>query len=182
MKNILIVLSILLIASCSSEEEIERNRKRDFYLDEDFILVDRSETITYNSNNNGPIKIRKWVIHRVNSPYDSVYVGEIESTVESGDECNCFDNVFNITNELWNGKEIGSILHFDYIRKSRFFKVHKTKVDLVEEDMKNEVPINVPDKTQEPLTDDLEKERKILEIERNIIELQRELEKLKTGY
>lgn len=180
--SILLIIQLLaVVTACTIEEAKQAERVKVYYLNEDFILVDKSETTTYDSDRNGSIKIRTWKLHRVNSPYDSIYVGEIisdvvENETQSGG-CGCGSSNFYISNELWYNKEIGDVLHFDFIRKNRFYKVKKDKLI---------APISSENQTVTPVqsvaetnVNGLEKERKVLEIERQILSLQRELETLK---
>jgi hypothetical protein len=177
--NGLVIVTIFTLTSCMTEEEKEAKRREIYFLNEDFILVDKKENVT--SGNGTPIKIRTWIIHRVNNPYDSVYVGEISSRVvpeEPTSNCGC-DGDFYITNELWYNKEIGDVLHFEFIRKNRFYKVQKNKLENIKLDNDLETIVISEQNIPEPTVTNLETDRRILEIEREILSLQRELETLK---
>lgn len=178
-----LVMSSFLFSCCMTEEEMQAEREQLYYLDEDFILVDKKEIIDPNTDASAPVKLRVWVIHRLNSPSDFVYMAEISSKTN----CNSCGSDFKITDELWYNKNIGDILHFDYIRKDRFIKIDKVNIsNYVNEKELNNVRINsksieVVTETIKPINDvdELEKERRIMEIERQIMSLERELETLK---
>jgi len=179
MKKILLFFILMLVVSCASEEEKQLKREKTYFLNEDFILVDKKEDVT--SKDGTPVKIRTWVVHRINNPVDSIYVGEISSTVVEDENCACMGGNFYISNELWYNKEIGDNLHFDHIRKSRFYKVKKEKVDAGQSQTPDSGLTYASDYQSTTITGttDLEKERRMMEIERQILALQRELESLK---
>lgn len=127
MKNIkflLLFLIPLFFVGCITEEEriIRQDTKLalSHFVNEDFILVHKEEI----KDTEGTVRV--WRIHLINSPLDSVYVGEIRSFVQSPEPegCGC-NGDFYITNELWYNKDVGATLHFDNIRKNRFFLLAK---------------------------------------------------------
>jgi len=178
-----LLLFVLLVGLFACEEDPQKElakKQKTYYLNEDFVLVDRKETQSYNTDRDKPVNIRTWVIHRVSGANDSIEVAEIMS--ESSD-CGCQpgDN-FAITDELWYGKKVGDKLHFDFIRKDRFFKVKRENLNGLQQT--NETLVYTPDypttTTQATSTElDFDKERQIMEIERKITDLQRELDNLK---
>ena len=180
-KLFLFVLLLVGLSACTEDPQKELAKKqKTYYLNEDFVLVDRKETQSYNTDRDKPVNIRTWVIHRVSGANDSIEVAEIMS--ESSD-CGCQpgDN-FAITDELWYGKKVGDKLHFDFIRKDRFFKVKRENLNSLQQT--NETLVYTPDypttTTQATSTElDFDKERQIMEIERKITDLQRELDNLK---
>jgi hypothetical protein len=167
---VIFVIQILAVfVTCSDEKE--KNDARFYFLNENFILVDKKENMTAKDGN--PIKIRTWIIHRVNNPVDSVYVGEISSQVRSDDKG---DHEFYITNELWYNKQIGNTIHFDFIRKNRFYKVKKEILEVTTHIVTS--PTNVPATTQTSIVDEkFETEMKIRELEREITALKSKLNK-----
>jgi|JFJP01.1.fsa_nt_gi hypothetical protein len=175
MKKIILFLLIGLLYACSvqTDEQVRTEKEKVYFLDEDFTLVDRKEEVSYDNNSNESINIRVWKLHRVKSPYDSVYVGEI---ISSGKDCGCANSDFYITDELWYNKQIGDNLHFNFIRKDRFFKVDRDNLVYIP---KLSPEPTSPVVTEVPETNNLDKDREILEIERQILSLQLKLEKLK---
>jgi hypothetical protein len=187
--KILILIAVALTAiACQSEADKNKEREKVCYMNEDFILADRRETTTYNSHKDAPTTLRTWVLHRVAESGDSIYVAEITSEVLADDnKCGCTGQEFRITKELWYNKKVGETLHFDYIRKDRFFRVAKELAPVVSEKV-TYAPDYVPEynKTTTATTPagstdgvDFEKERQIMDIERQITDLQRQLEALK---
>lgn len=147
-----------------------------YYINEDFTLIDRSETTSIKDNS--PVTVWTWVIKRNITSGDSIEIAKISnlSTIDE-QSCRCGDaKVFTINNELWYNKKVGDNLHFDYIRRTRFFKVVKSY------ESQSTLPIAEPQSqvstTNVPIGD-LETERKIMELERQKIQIELELEKLK---
>jgi hypothetical protein len=187
MKKLAILLAIILLSSCG--EDVNKH-KDDFYWDEDFTLVDRKENTTVYDNK--PAIIRTWVVQRntvTNS--DSIELMVINTVFENGDDptdCGCNNKKFQITTNLWYSKSIGDKLHFDYIRKNRFFK--KAKDSGVQFDGKAESNavvtktvssgmITTTTTTTEQPTD-IETQSKILELEAQRIKIEAEIGKLKS--
>ncbi len=177
--KLILLVSIFTITSCTTAEEQEAKRKELYFLNEDFILVEKQEEMA--SSDGTPFKIRTWKLHRVKDSYDSVYIGEIISKVRESNDCGCSD--FYITNELWYDKNVGDILHFDFIRKNRFYKIAKIKLETngltYAPDYESSTVTIQQDAPLGTSTKSLETERRILEIEREILALERELETLK---
>jgi len=169
---ILIIPCVLLIIDGCASEKTKSNSI--YYLDEDFILVQKKEDVEVSTNVEGvSYKVRTWIIHRVNSPIDSVYVGEINCVVfDNRVNSGCKGCNFYITDELWYNKDVGDVLHFDYIRKNRFYKISKSKLE------KNNLTYDYSYEISKTKIN-LEKEKRIMEIEKQILLLQRELETLK---
>lgn len=124
MKKLLLIFGIIALSSCAQDEaKVRADKEATYFLDENFTLVDAKEEII--SDGGTPFKVRTWVINRViqHSP-DTVEQGIVVSKIDanSGD-CGCGSSDFAITNELWYSKPVGSTLHFDFIRKNRFFKM-----------------------------------------------------------
>jgi hypothetical protein len=167
--------SVILLTSCSkSEEDKQKERIATYYLDEDFVLVSAKEDIAGGDNGNA-YKVRTWVIARVVREHpDTIQQAEIMTKVATNtkDDCNCGSKDFLITNELWYGKPIGSKLHFDFIRKDRFFKLPAAKVLVIEEPV---LTINPAVTTSSG--DKMQVELEILRLERELTLLK---EKLKT--
>lgn len=166
MKKVILFLLVAVMYACTDESA--ETKAKSYYLNEDFILVDKKEDIA-NMNDN-LVKVRTWIIQRVNSPIDSVMVAEISSQIG-----NC--EGFSITNQLWYNKQVGDVLHFEFIRKDRFFTVRKDYLN------NTIVPVPVVStpviSTPEPQVGSVENDRKILELERQQIRIQTELDKLK---
>ena len=167
--NILILLMFLVLSSCATKITEE-----DYYMNEDFTLIDREETTSIKDNS--PVTVWTWVIKRNITSGDSIEIAKISnlSTIDE-QSCGCGDaRVFTINNELWYNKKIGDNLHFDYIRRSRFFKVNNSyeTQTTIGEQPQPQIQKVIP-------MDDLETERKIMELERQKIQIELELEKLK---
>lgn len=164
MKNLIIVLLSLVILSSCAVEITEEN----FFINEDFTLIDKKEERVGESGT----LTRTWLIQRIIQDGDSIQIAEI---VTQDVACGC-GKAFEITDELWYNKEIGDVLHFEYIRKSRFFKKVK-RIDVSSTQTPNYVPpIST---TTEPEKNTLEVEREIMDIERQILELERKRDLLK---
>lgn len=182
MKKYEIICCIFLFAlliSCKSEEEKQKERIANYYLNEDFFLVDAKEEIA-GGDNGVAFKVRTWMIIRsVKEHPDSIQQAEIISTVtdvvNANKDCGCNNGTsnFEITNELWYGKPVGSKLHFDYIRKDRFFTLPATTINVKEvETIKPEI-VNTENQSS------TEAELRLLELERQKIQLDSEIESLK---
>lgn len=167
--------SLILLTSCSkSEEEKQKERIATYYLDEDFVLVSAKEDVAGGDNGNA-YKVRTWVIARVVREHpDTIQQAEIISNVATNpkDDCNCGNKDFVITTELWYGKPIGSKLHFDFIRKNRFFKLPAAKVPVVDEPV-----LTIDPSIATSSGDKMQVELEILRLERELTLLK---EKLKT--
>jgi len=171
MKQIILILfASIVLVSCATKITEE-----DYYMNEDFTLIDREETTSIKDNS--PVTVWTWVIKRNITSGDSIEIAKISnlSTIDE-QSCGCGDaRVFTINNELWYNKKVGDNLHFDYIRRSRFFKVVKSY------ETQSTAPIVEQPQLQIQSTPmgDLETERKIMELERQKIQIELELEKLK---
>ena len=186
MKRILFLLigTLITLSSCEISEE---ERAKIYYLDEDFILIEKEILI----EGEGNVKYRFWRIHRINDTSDSVYIGEIKSKILEDDSngCGCGDGEFYITNEMWYNKEVGSVLHFDYLRKDRFYPVKKIKGIYTTETGIVKTPV-VEDNSKLSESEKLSVERRLiqietekrqLQIEKESLELQKEKEELLKG-
>jgi hypothetical protein len=175
MRKIIFLIAVLIVTaftSCKSDPQEEaRKRAEVYYENEDFTLADRKEELV--ANGSSPIRIRTWIIHRLVNRGDSIEVGEI--IYEFKEDCGCSESKdFAITNEVWYNKKIGDKLHFEYIRKDRFFKVaNVADVQIIPKEA-TVVPTPV-----ENSTNSFDKELKIIELERQIIEIQNQIETLK---
>ena len=170
---LLIQVSAIFVA-CSTEEELAKKKAETYYLNEDFVLADRKEVITYDSDRRVPTKIRTWVIYRiVGNSSDSIEVAEILSKAEGT------ASDFNITTDLWFNKPVGSMLHFEYIRKNRFFKTTKEKLGLTTTTVS--MPYSgittvtaIPVPSIAPAVD-----KDLIELERQKASIEREIESIK---
>jgi hypothetical protein len=180
MKKYEIICCIFLFAlltSCEkSEEEKQKEREAMYYLNEDFFLVNAKEEMA-GGDNNVAFKVRTWIIIRsIKEHPDSIQQAEIVSTVKDivnvkkGCGCNDGRDNFMITNELWYGKSVGSKLHFDYIRKDRFFTLPATTINV--EELKTVEPVITTEETS--TTED---ELHLLELERQVEALKLKLSK-----
>ncbi len=116
------MLLLVLTACCKSPEDKQKDRIENYYLDENFILIDTKENIV-GGDNGYPYKVRTWVLERTTKENpDTVQQAEIMTAVDTYGNNSISTNDFVITNELWFSKPVGSILHFDHIRKDRFYK------------------------------------------------------------
>ena len=161
----LVVLMALMYSCCVVPEEDTH------FMEEKFVLIEKEEREMVV---NGDTKnVRFWKIQRVVTLNDSIFVADID---DSGCGCGI------ITDELWYNRNVGDVLHFEYIRKDRFIKVKNLAVFSGEYE-----PIDSPlSTTTEQVVEatvinlnTLEVERKILEKEREIMSLEREIESLK---
>lgn len=176
MKKILIILlGIVIFQSCIEvvipDEDVH-------YINEDFMLLDKfEENMVINGNT---IKVRTWKIQRITINGDSVMVAEIDDKEANGCSCGI------ITDELWHKRNVGDILHFDYIRKDRFFSTKNTIYGDLQYTNDGSMTIT----TTEPVVfttintaiinlSKIQIESRILEIDREIMSLERELEMLK---
>jgi len=118
-KLLIIILGIAIFQSCTT---VVTPNEDVHYIDEDFILLDKhEETYVYNGNTK---TVRTWKIQQIVSERtDSVMVAEITDKEANGCGCGI------ITDDLWFKRNVGDILHFDYIRKNRFIPVKNTAHD-----------------------------------------------------
>jgi len=164
--SLLLLIVMALASSCCTKIDTETH-----YVDEKFILVDRVEkekVIDGDTRN-----VRFWTVQRVIVEGDSVMIGEID---DNGSDCGCGI----ITDLLWEQRNIGDTLFFEYINKDRFGVVVGDGLTYAE-DYKAETT-TWSGEAKQPMVvnlNSLEKERKILELERQIMSLQREIETLK---
>lgn len=172
---ILLIQTSAIFVGCSTEEEMIKKKAETYYMNETFVLVDRKEVITYDTDRNQPTKIRTWVIYRaIPENSDSIDVAEILSE-ESGN-----GGDFIITTDLWFNRPIGSTLHFEYIRKNRFFRMSKESLGIKTSSVNlpyngattiTEIPVET---TSTQPTDE-----QVLELERQKESIEREIESLK---
>jgi hypothetical protein len=185
-KLILIAFAIVILSSCDNGTEYANKHKADYYWNEDFTLVDRKENATVYDNS--PAVVRTWVIQRNVVTNDSIELTEINTIFKNGEDCGCATSKFQLTTELWYGKKVGERLHFDYIRKNRFFKKQKDEGVQFNE-QPNETQSGVTTKTitngavttttTTVLPNDMETQNRILELERQKISIESELDRLK---
>ena len=112
---ILIFATALYFAIVPPKWKIEQNEK-EIYRNEKLLIVGTNENAQDFTHDkfHEPIIIKVWLVQRIN---DTTQFAEITSTWS--------DKMFYITNELWYSKGIGDTLHFDYIRRDRFFTIKK---------------------------------------------------------
>ena len=113
-KLFLLIALVAMLSGCEFVPDEET-----YYLNEDFVLVEREETIEHEDGDTQ--KYRFWKVMKQDISGDSTLIGEIKSAVTDTD--GTCGGSFYITNELWHNKEVGDVLHFEYIRKDRFYKV-----------------------------------------------------------
>lgn len=172
MKKLGILLLVILTYGCGQKID-----SKTFYMNEHFVLIDRSEKERVIGGNTKNIRI--WVIQRVIVDGDSVMVGHIDDIDCDIDDIDC-DII--ITDDLWKKRKVGDTLYFDYIRKDRFELsiVNDVNKDLhYAPDYQSTTTTTHVEEPQVINLNTLEIDRKILEIERQILSLQRELETLK---
>lgn len=175
MKKLSILILTLFLVSCAT-----KITEKDYYMNEDFTLIDRVETTSIKDDS--PVTVWTWVIKRNITSGDSIEIAKISnlSTIDQ-QSCGCGNSkVFTINNELWYNKKIGDNLHFDYIRRSRFFKVAQSNETQLSNTVQQPQIQKQPPITYTTPMSDLETERKIMELERQKIQIELELEKLKT--
>jgi len=165
-KIVFILLSFVILSSCAVEITEE-----DFFINEDFTLIDKKEERVGESGT----LTRTWLVQRVVQEGDSIQIAEI---ITQGEACGCGGKAFEITDELWYNKEIGDVLHFEYLRKSRFFKKAK-RMDVSPTYVSDYVSPTPTVTVTEPVKNTLEIERQIMDIDRQILELERQKELLK---
>lgn len=172
MKKLIFVFVATLMVACSCEIMPDTDVH---YVDEDFVLIERTEGNKVVDGNTRVV--RSWVIQRVVVEGDSIMIAEID---DSG--CDCI-----ITDELWYSRDVGAVLHFEYIRKDRFNKaqsvaVYDTEYEAVETERSvNPLSITAAEvkETTAISMNKMEVERLILEKEREVMSLEREIEQLK---
>ena len=167
MKKIYLLLAVVLMCSCCTimpDPDVH-------FLDEKFVLIEKTEReMNINSNTKN---VRTWKIQRVKASGDSLKIGVIDNK-----SCDCI-----INDELWYNREVGDTLHFEYIRKDRFYKVKNLGAVGVGEYDAVETPMSItPEQVLETTVinmNKMEMERFILEKERQLMSLEREIETLK---
>ena len=112
---ILAIGTMLYIAIIPNPIKRAANEK-ELYRNETCIIVGSNEAAQDFSHDkfHRPIVLKVWLIQRVT---DTTQFTELTSSWD--------DNHFYVTKELWYSKGIGDTLHFDYIRKDRFFTINK---------------------------------------------------------
>ena len=167
-------LLIALVALMCSCVVVPNNEEH--FIDENFALIDKSEKDIIVDGNTRTV--RTWKILRLSSVGDSLEIGEIR---DNEDGCGCGI----LTDELWQIKEVGDVLYFEFIRKDRFHKVkNHEKVslggELTPETTLQSTSITPEDVKQTTATNmsEMEAELRALEIEREIMALEREKEAL----
>ena len=163
--GILLVLTVMFACSCEIMPDPDWH-----YINEDFVLIEKNEGEKVVDGNTKIV--RSWKIQRVIVDGDSIMVAEID---DSG--CDCI-----LTEELWYSRDVGAVLHFEYIRKDRF---HKENNGLVYDDGYLEIvdtprsvtPEDVRAETKSNMSE-IEADLRALEIEREIMALEREKESL----
>jgi hypothetical protein len=102
------LISTLTLLSCSCGE-VERTED-EFYLDTDFVLVQKTEKPSEND------PYIEFIIRTQEEPY-------MYRTLSNGNGNCC--NGFNIDRDMFHKYEVGDKLHFDYLVKSEFFTKSK---------------------------------------------------------
>lgn len=173
-KNLLlIVFATFTMFSCTDSVHQQTVKEKTYFLDEDFMIIKTTESP------------KMWVIQRIKSSIDSIEVAELDSK-EIG-------NNFYITKELWYNKEVGSVLHFDYILRNRFIKIkstrksflltgndHNTEKELLKESFESSFDefLDTDEETVVEL-DDLETERKLDDLERQLQLIQDQIDRIR---
>jgi len=175
--GILVMLMALMCACVYVPNEEEH------FIDEKFALIDKIEKEVVVDGDTRTV--RTWKISRLASVGDSLEIGEIS---DNEDNCGCGI----LTEELWQTKEVGDILYFEYINKVRFYKVknhasmnlvgeltdYETVEVVVRPNPLSIIPTEVKATTAIGMNK-MEVEREILEKERQLMTLEREIETLK---
>ena len=165
MKKLVFVLLATIMFACSCEIMPDPDVH---FIDEDFVLIEKNEGEKVVDGNTKIV--RSWKIQRVIVNGDSIMVAEID---DSG--CDCI-----LTEELWYSRDVGVVLHFEYIRKDRFnyvrnlvygdeYEAVETPRSVTPEDVRAETANNMSE---------VEADLRALEIEREIMALEREKESL----
>lgn len=171
MKKITLVLftimSIFLLSCCAvSEEDNINDKKERFFQDEKFIIVDKN------------FVDKTWIIERIlTDEQDSLYRSELYRT----DDGKTHVGSFRISQELWNKKDIGDTLYFEFILKERFFKVknnREPKVELPTPEEFNEMCDDAIEEIEEEFGHTKIEEMTNLELERKLLELERQLQSI----
>lgn len=179
MKKIILTLAILMslsIMSCCtmSEEENIKKKKEMYFQDEYFVIIEKN------------LVDKAWIIKRVASETeDSLDCTELYSFNDGLNHTGSF----RISDELWNKKDVGDTLYFEYILKERFFKIKNTKKpkkELPTPEEFNEKADKIIEEIEEEYghtkieeMTNLELERKLLDLERQMISIQDEMEQIK---
>jgi len=169
------LLAVLMALMCAC---VYVPNEEEHFIDEKFALIDKSEkeVVVDGDTRN----VRTWKIQRVVTVGDSLEIGEIS---DNEDNCGCGI----LTEELWQTKEVGDILYFEYINKVRFHKVknlavysgdYETVEVVVRPNPLSIIPTEVKATTAIGMNK-MEVEREILEKERQLMTLEREIENLK---
>lgn len=170
---------ILISMSCCSTSEEDRliKLKSTHYVDEKFTLLN----ITESSNiiqEKRPVKIRTWLISRMIVENDSVEFAEINTLIDPFDnDIETYNGSgFIITDSLWNVKKIGDELHFDYIRKNRFYKKPRMSSTI---DYVTKTGVITYEEDSEDIDDDLNEDLELMELERQLLDIQRKIDNIK---
>lgn len=103
------VLILILLSLISCNKKFKPDPK-DFYINENFVLVGTNETTGLQGKIRKPVLIKMWLIKSISHPemhreitQNTPYVGFSDSQ--------------------WYSTNIGDTLHYDYMRKTQFFKI-----------------------------------------------------------
>jgi hypothetical protein len=115
--GILVLLFGGLIYLAVIPNPIKKNQnEKEIYRNEKLVIVGTNEAAQDFTHDkfHRPIVIKVWLVRRLN---DTTQYAELSSYDDYAD--------WHITKEMWYSKSIGDTLHFKYIRKGRFFTLHK---------------------------------------------------------
>ncbi len=184
-KTLLLIGTIIILISmscCSTSKEDRLNKlKSTHYVDEDFLLLNISESSNIVQDSR-PVKIRTWLISRMIVENDSIEFAEINTIIDPFDnDIETYNDCgFIITDSLWNAKTIGSILHFEYIRKNRFYKkLRIASTSLFDNDYETKTGVIIDEEDSEDIDDDLNEDLELMELERQQLEIQRKIDNIK---
>jgi len=114
---ILMVIGMGIMISIGGRK-CSRDNKESLYYNEKLVIVRTSNGDGYTQDKfHRPINVKIWLVRRVK---DTTDYAELSSAYDGS-----YPNNFRISNELWYSKNVGDILHFEKIRKDRFFKINK---------------------------------------------------------
>jgi hypothetical protein len=166
-----IMLFTFTFSSCGemTPEEREAQMKETYYVKEKFVIINSSAAINVTQV---PTNEKNWLVKRIVQEYkDTLEFAELHNAPQIG--------TFAISNELWYSKKIGDTLYFDYILKSRFFKIpEKSSIFKTAPPMTQPNPYAGVGETVNTPINKMEAELEILRLERELGRLKDELTKL----
>lgn len=110
MKKILIILFTILFIGCGN-----KITPKTHYINVDVVIVSINQTDGFTREKYPkPTAIKQWLVRLVQ---DTTMYRELSSNEETSS--------IGISDEMWYSHKVGDTLHYDYLIKSRFFKIKR---------------------------------------------------------